>query len=187
MATSRHIDGNPMTLEEFIEFEQQSEVRHEYVEGGVHAFAGGTYEHSLISLNIAATLRRPSFRLGCHTFGSDIMVRAAANIVYYPGVTVTCDPDEDLRRLLVTRPCFIAEVLSPSTEKIDLREKLLVYRNIRTLRTLIYVRQDHREVIHHYREQDGNWTQETLAEGAIHIPCLNTDLTLDQIYEEVLE
>lgn len=171
-----------MTLEEYLEFEQKSDVRHEFVAGEIYAFAGGTLRHAAISLNIASYLRQAAVPLGCYAFTGDALLKAAPNIAYYPDAVVTCDPEEN-NRLLVTRPCFVAEVLSPSTEMTDLREKLLVYRNIRTLQTIVYVYQDRQEVIHHYRNGDGSWTRQTLQDGAIDVPCLGIDLSLDQIYE----
>ena len=54
-------------------------------------------------------------------------------------------------------PVLVVEVLSPSTSSIDLREKLLVYKRIESLRAYIIVFQDQRRVLRHYRAEGNNW------------------------------
>ena len=41
-----------MTIEEYIEFDKNSEGRYEYFDGDVFAMAGGSPEHARISVNI---------------------------------------------------------------------------------------------------------------------------------------
>ena len=41
-----------MGLEEYFEFERRSMDRHEYLNGRVHAIAGGMQAHSTITLNV---------------------------------------------------------------------------------------------------------------------------------------
>ncbi len=49
------------------------------------------------------------------------------NVFYYPDVVVTCN-SQDTEKFFLTKPCLIVEVLSPSKENIDRREKLLTYK-----------------------------------------------------------
>jgi Uma2 family endonuclease len=42
-----------LSLEEYLEGEQRSEVRHEYVTGQVYAMVGASRAHNTISLNLA--------------------------------------------------------------------------------------------------------------------------------------
>ncbi|MGB3653854.1 MAG: Uma2 family endonuclease [Rivularia sp. (in: cyanobacteria)] len=43
---------NFLTVEEYFQLEQTSEIRHEYVDGEVFAMAGANEEHNLITGNI---------------------------------------------------------------------------------------------------------------------------------------
>ena len=45
------------TVEEYLELEDASPERHEYVAGGIYALAGATRRHNLIVGNIFAQLR----------------------------------------------------------------------------------------------------------------------------------
>ena len=67
----------------------------------------------------------------------DIKVRIdQAPSFYYPDVFVTCDA-ADLEPDYKTKPCLVIEVLSPATEVIDRREKLLAYRKADSLREYV--------------------------------------------------
>lgn len=78
------------------------------------------------------------------------------------------------------------EVLSPSTTSIDQREKMLLYRETPTLQAYLIVHQDIRRVERHYRGDDGAWHRaDHVTDGAIPVPCPETTLTLDGIYEEL--
>ena len=70
--------------------------------------------------------------------------------MYYPDVMVVCDP-EDVDELIVSRPCLVVEVISPSTQLVDRREKLFFYRQIESLDGYLIVEQDERRVIYHSR------------------------------------
>ena len=52
---------------------------------------------------------------------------AEDDIFYYPDVFVTGDPTDN-GKYFKTQPLLIIEVLSPSTERLDRREKFLSYR-----------------------------------------------------------
>jgi Uma2 family endonuclease len=47
---------NILTVEEYLEAEKSSDIRHEYVAGQVFAMGGGSEEHNLIAGNIYAIL-----------------------------------------------------------------------------------------------------------------------------------
>jgi Uma2 family endonuclease len=50
---------NILTVEEYLDAEKSSDIRHEYVAGQVFAMAGASEEHNLIAGNIYAILRPP--------------------------------------------------------------------------------------------------------------------------------
>ncbi len=75
------------------------------------------------------------------------MLRAAEDVLYYPDVMVVCGDDETL---LQEAPCLVVEVISPSTEAIDRREKLLAYKKkLLSLRVYLMVDQQRRHVERH--------------------------------------
>lgn len=45
-----------LTVEEYLAFEETSDIRHEYVGGELYAMSGATRRHNTIALNIASQL-----------------------------------------------------------------------------------------------------------------------------------
>ena len=83
-------------------------------------------------------------------------------------------------------PSIIVEVLSPSTERTDRGEKVMVYHRIPTLQTYLIVEQDRRVVDRHWRDENQRWQRETLVDnGEVALPVIDLSLTLDEIYRGV--
>jgi Uma2 family endonuclease len=178
----------PTPIPEYLEGELQSDIRHEYLAGQVYAMAGAGEKHNRISLNIAFHLRAAARGKPCGVFISDMKVRVEQNdAFYYPDVIVACDP-QDTESLYKRSPCLIIEVLSPSTEAIDRREKFFAYRSLPSLRHYLLVSQDQRRVEWHSRGEDSGWLFALLENtGIIEISCegLQAIFSLDDIYEDV--
>lgn len=173
------------TVEEYLELEEQSEIRHEYIGGVLYALAGGSARHNRIALNIAAILLGKARGGPCHVFMSDMRLDVD-KVFYYPGVMVCCEELEAENPTFRNDPCLLIEVLSPSTAAKDRREKLLAYRQIPTLRAYLIVDQDVRHVERHFRVDGGEWQRADIVnDGSVPIPCPDTELTLERIYEEL--
>ena len=177
-----------ISVDEYLQGETRSVIRHEYLAGEVYAMAGAGEKHNRISLNIAFHLRAASRGKTCGVFISDMKLRIdASDSFYYPDVLVSCDP-QDTESLFKRLPCLLVEVLSPSTESIDRREKLLAYRKLPTLRHYLLVSQEQRWVQWHLRDDADQWlTSEFEGGGTLELACqgLALSVSLDDIYEDV--
>ncbi len=161
----------PLSVAEYLEGEQCSDVRHEYVAGQVFAMAGAGEKHNRIAGNLFFHLRAATRGTPCGTFISDMKVRVDAHdAFYYPDVLLDCDPD-DSEPLYKRSPCLIAEVLSPWTEVIDRREKLLAYRALESLRYYLLVSQEWRLVEVYRRDPAGGWHYDAYEDGELLIDC----------------
>ncbi|NJM22969.1 MAG: Uma2 family endonuclease [Richelia sp. SM1_7_0] len=180
------------TVEEYLELEQNSEIRHEYICGQVFAMSGGSKEHNTITLNIASRLRSHLRGGSCSVFMADMKVNIQLasqnkNIYYYPDVIITCDPD-DQDRFSLDYPCLIIEVLSPSTETTDRREKLVNYRTLESLQEYILVSQDEIQVEVYRKDSQGNWSLTILGkDNELHLDSIGLTLTMTEIYEDVIK
>lgn len=98
---------------------------------------------------------------------------------------VTCDPDDN-DPLIITRPIFVVEVLSPHTANTDRREKMVEYRKLPSLLCYLVLYQDERRVERHWRDAIGDpWELDMVVEDAVKIPSLGVTLALDDVYEGV--
>lgn len=174
-----------LTVEEYLNLEAAASVRHEYVAGVMYVLAGASKRHNRIALNIARLLSDAAGEGPCRVYMSDVKLRAAEDVYYYPDVMVACGPEgED--SLVEDAPCLVVEVASPSTVMIDRREKLVAYKRMPTLEAYVIVEQDDRRVQRHWRDEEGVWWDaEVSGEGQVPLPCPETTLTLDDIYAGV--
>lgn len=125
-------DQRLMSVDEYLQFDLQATTKHECVAGRVYAMSGPTLRHNLITRNLVIALSRHLNGGPCRAFFSDIKVHLRINkaeIFYYPDVVVACGALEIAEREL-REPKLIVEVLSPSTESIDRREKAFNYQQI---------------------------------------------------------
>lgn len=171
-----------LTFEEYLEFEQASPVRNEFVGGEIYAMDGASRRHGLIVSNILARILPVTIGGPCQVFAQGFLLRVIDN-AYYPDVMVGCsasDTDDRWAR----EPCLLVEVTSPSTARIDRTNKLHDYQSIASLRTYLIVEQAWRRVVRHRRDANGTWRQDDIrGDGAVMLPCPDVMLTLDQIYQ----
>ncbi|WP_218082908.1 Uma2 family endonuclease [Anthocerotibacter panamensis] len=175
-----------MTVAEYLDGEQDSPVRHEYLDGQVFNMTGSSAEHNLIAGNIYSRLRSHLRGGTCRAFMSDMKARIETmNTFYYPDVLVTCD-SEDRERYFKSFPCLIIEVLSPGTETVDCREKLLAYQKLPSLREYVLVAQDAVTIEVYRRDEQGQWWLVRLGEkDTLHLETVGLTMTMSEVYEDV--
>lgn len=175
----------PLSIKDYLAGELESEVRHEFYDGIVYAMAGAGRKHNTIAGNIFSVLRLGSRDSGCSPFIADMKLFIAdLNRFYYPDIVLACEPDDN-HELYIEKPCLIVEVLSPSTEAIDRREKLHAYQAIPALKEYVLVSQEEQKV-EMYRRDGKYWQYYLLDEhDTLHLECLDVDITMTEIYEDV--
>ncbi|OGO29018.1 MAG: hypothetical protein A2W33_07445 [Chloroflexi bacterium RBG_16_52_11] len=174
----------PITVQEYLEGEKRSDIRHEYVAGAVYAMAGASGLHNLIALGVATALRSHLRGKPCHVFMSDMKVRVD-DAFYYPDLVVVCG-DIDPGAYYQTTPTLIVEILSESTEARDRLEKRLAYQRFEGLREYILIAQDKVRVEVYRRIEDG-WQLEILSYGdRVRFTSIGFEAPIEQLYEDVL-
>src|SRR5262245_54459533 len=119
--------AQPMSVADYLEMEERSPIRHEYVDGWLYAMSGATCQHNLLIGNLYFHARQARPTQGCRIFTQEVKLRVAAgNSFFYPDVVASCEPADGANNY-IERPCFVIEVLSPSTASMDRREKRDAY------------------------------------------------------------
>lgn len=176
-----------LSVDDYLDGERYSEVRHEYLGGVVYAMAGASTEHNTVAGNLFVSLRSHLRGKPCRVFIADVKVRLQIgdeDIFYYPDVMVTCDP-RDTDRYSSRFPKVLIEVLSPETERTDRREKFLSYTRLDSLEEYILVAQDKMEITVFRRSSQ--WKPELLNTGDRQLRLASLDFALPSgiIYEGV--
>lgn len=172
--------------EEFLAGEELSDVKHEYLNGVVHAMAGGKGRHSLLGVNLVVALHAGLRGKKCRAYNSDMLVRVQRGDdlrLYYPDAMIICR-QAPLEQHYQEEPAVIFEVLSPSTARTDQGEKRAAYLTIPTLEAYVLVDGEQRAVTV-WRRISGRFTSEyyTELEETIHFESGDCDLRLADIYE----
>jgi Uma2 family endonuclease len=162
-----------LTLEEYLTLEQTSETRHEFVDGMMIAMAGEKRRHNYLVRSFVLWLEAIARQQSCELAIGGVKVRTKVNRVRYPDVVISCAPGDD--EYFIENPCFIAEVLSASTEHTDLFTKLDEYKQLPSLERYAVISQDSRGAVL-YKRVNSHWEVETLTEGEIDIPCIQTTI-----------
>ena len=174
-----------LSVFEFLDFDDHSQDRHEYVGGRIFAMTGGSMRHNRLSLNIARVLGNIFEGSPCQVFINDMKLHVqAADSVYYPDVFVYCGSALAGDEKLVSDASLIVEVTSPSTAEIDRREKLNSYRKLPSLKAYWIVSQTEQSVEVHSRDDVGRWQAVVYAKGESlpDVGLLGEATSLAQIY-----
>ncbi len=174
------------TIDEYLQFDLESIVRHEYLAGQIYPVLGDSHNLKIIGENLFARLRTHLYGTDCQVFASDMKIRIEpTNAFYYPEVSVIRGT-QDREVYFKTSPCLIAEVISPTTERIDRNEKLFNYRQLPSLREYILVHQSEIKVEIYHKVYRNNWLLETLTQGStLKLQSVNVEITMAEIYEDV--
>ncbi len=176
---------------EYLDLEEMSSVKHEFLDGVVYAMAGGSPNHSAIAANVIRLLGNALLPRPCRVYTSDLRVRVAeTGLGTYPDAAVICqqidiDP-EDRKHQTALNPTVLVEVLSPSTESYDRGEKLAHYKRIPSLREVLLVAHDDRRV-DLWRRTETGWTQIAFRDGeSVRLESLECELPVTEIYFDPL-
>jgi Uma2 family endonuclease len=174
----------PMTLDEFVAWEERQELRYEYDGFVARAMTGGTLAHSTIQANLLRALGNTLRGGPCRAHGSELKVRTDSS-VRYPDALVTCSRG-DPRSTFAPDPVVLFEILSRSTARSDLGAKNVEYQTLPSLRRYAVLHQSVAAAEVFLRDYDGEWAHEFVgAEGRLAMPEIGVTLPLAEIYEGV--
>ena len=176
---------NPMTLTEFLEWEERQPLRYEFDGVGPVAMTGGTYGHSTIQGNLGTALGGRLRGKRCRFHGSDLKFQVAAGHVRYPDGTVVCSP-VDRTATVVYDPVVVFEVLSPSTARDDRIVKAREYQATPSVQRYVMLERDGVSATVYARSGE-TWTHEILiADSILSLPEIDVELPLAELYDGIV-
>jgi len=184
MSTARRLH---QTYDEYLELLESSGRRFEFCDGQIYAMSGGTPEHAALALALGAVLRQ-RLKGRCTVFSADLKVRIeSTDLSTFPDATVVCGERQTspIDRLAVTNPTILVEVTSPSTEDYDRGHKLSNYKQLPSLRAVLFVSHRRREIT--LVERDGaRWVEKVFLPGEdVVVAEPACAFPLDEVYEGI--
>jgi Uma2 family endonuclease len=175
-----------LTEAEYLALEETAPIRHEFVAGEAYAMSGGSQRHNRISLNAASLLLSRLAGKPCQVFMSDVKLHIARDSAYYyPDVMVACSEQAAAANesQVVSDPVLVIEVLSPTTEATDRREKLAAYRRLPSLQEYALVSQDSQQIEIYRRQGDIGWLYITYEPGdTLELASVGVTLPISDLY-----
>lgn len=169
-----------MTVEDYLTLEAAAEGRHEYEAGLLWPVSGVTKRHARVAVNLTVRLFDAAEARGWRLHAGGVRLRLSSTRYYYPDLMVACGPDVDPSS--EAAPCFVAEVLSPESERRDRGAKLAAYLGLPSLGQYALVDPDRRRVEVYERSGDG-WRYGALAGGdELEVRCLGERVALAEVY-----
>ena len=187
MATTTAIGVTPA---EYLEFERQSSLKHEYRDGEMIEVTGASRQHNRIEINLARIISSALTEGDAEVFGSSMRVKIDESGRYvYPDTSIAVDPPifEDSEVDTLLNPAIIFEVLSKSTESYDRGEKFADYRSVPSVTDYFLISQKEPLVERFTRDDGDEWPHRVYSgfEASIDVPHISCRLNLRDLYLKV--
>ena len=178
-----------LTVAEYLAFEAESEIKHEYIDGEIYAMTGGTDNHSRIAANVIIALGTQLIGSACYVHTSEMRIKAAASRYVYPDLSVVCGQarHEDDGETSLLNPILVVEVTSPSSMTYDHGLKREMYQQVASIEGYLII--DQRSIRAELHTRVGSdWRLQTFTgrEAIIPLPMLDCDLPIAQVYRGIV-
>ena len=172
----------PMTLAEFLEWEERQEQRYEFDGSEPVAMAGGSLAHSAIQRNLAMALWNPVARKAMPVLRQRPQDPGGGNSSRYPDGMVICSGLDPALKI-VRNPVVIFEVLSPSTAAADRIVKAREYQATPSVQRYVMLEQARIGATVYVRAADG-WKALVLKDDdTLVLPEIDLAIPLTEFYE----
>ena len=176
----------PLTVEEYIQLELQSQIRHEFINGQLIELPGEKDINNQIAIYICTFLVQHLIPKGFQVYINDVKVATPDSSKYfYPDVFATREPRNETNQYIKFEPEIIVEVISPSTHITDTVDKYIAYTSIPSLKYYLIVEPETIYVTLFSKNTEEKWEAMTFIRNTdiLHLPKLNIALPLNEIYK----
>jgi Uma2 family endonuclease len=152
---------------------QPADDRYELVDGEVVPMSPERYRHSLVKSDagVALYLAVKAAEVPCRVLWDGPLVAINDRTMRKPDVMVryrsSSGVNQDPGALVLAGPLIVLEVVSPSNEQLDLVDKLIEYNSVPSIKHYLIVRPEKRTVVHHKRNDQGEWATSIRHDGDI--------------------
>ena len=180
------------TYADYLAAEQNSERRHELIDGVIVAMAGGSDEHNAIATRFT-TLFGVRVARGCLSYNPDqrFWIAATGRGRYSDGSIICGKPAHPAHDdQATTNPLVVVEVLSPTSEGDDDGDKRRDFQSLASLQAYVIAAQDVRCVKVYRRTERGEWRNEPdVYRGgeSFELPSMTQAIAVDEVYDSILD
>ena len=179
-----------MSVKNYLAFDRESDIKHEYADQKIYAMAGASENHNLICTSTTFSLYGQTRNRPCKIYQSDMRVQAAnAESYRYPDITIVCGEAQffDAELDTLVNPTVLIEVLSKSSSERDHITKAWEYRQITSLQDYLIIAPDKAQIEWYHRQKDNTWLISSIVglTETIYLDAIDCTLALEDIYEKI--
>ncbi|MDE2858448.1 MAG: Uma2 family endonuclease [Chloroflexota bacterium] len=178
-----------LTVEEYLAFDDASEIRNEYIDGELIPMPGGSNHHSVIIAYAIVALANALGEKDCIIRSSDMRVCIDETKYVYPDVSVVCGEAifADENETILLNPTVVVEVTSPSSIERDHVDKLSLYGAVPSIQCYLILDQT-RVFAECYSRAEGGWRLRQYAslDDVISLEPLACSLALAEVYRRIV-
>jgi Uma2 family endonuclease len=177
------VPRKPMTLPQFLTWEERLELRYEFDGFQPVAMTGGTDAHEAIGGTLRSLLQAHLRRKPCRVRGPTMKIEVMDRI-RYPDAFVYCTPVPPTETV-IKNPVVVFEILSPGTSRTDRIEKLREYQATESIQRYVILEQDSIAATV-FARHGADWIVHALiAEDILRMQEIEVELPLTDIYADV--
>jgi len=176
-----------MSVDEYLAHEQETGIKHEYIDGDVYMWMGSTSNRSIMIVNCSAELREQLRDKPYRGFGSGVKVKISDSVYIYPAFSVI-PPDvqfADEEHSLLLNPILVGDVTSLS-EDYDTGTKAKYYRSLPSLQIYLVLDQE-KPYAQLWTRNDIGWQLQEFEglDTVIPLKVIGCQLKMSEVYLDV--
>lgn len=179
------IETRQMTVEEYLAFDEASDIQHEFIDGELIPMPGGSGPHNLVVAQTIAALVVALEERDCFIFGSQMRVEIDDSKYLFPDVSVVCGEPAygDENKVTLLNPTVVVEATSPSSLSYDHVDKVAYYGAVPSIAGYLILSQE-RVFAEWYTRSENGWHLRQFTDPAdeIELAPLGCALALSQLY-----
>jgi Uma2 family endonuclease len=173
-----------MTVDEYLAWAVGRPGRYELFRGEVFAMSPETVGHlrakGAVFSALGAGIRQRG--LSCQVLPDGATIRIDDHTAYEPDALVYCGQEHPSSAIEVPNPVIVVEVLSPSTQRIDVSTKLAGYFRLPSVAHYLIVDLTQRLVVHHARGGGDTIITRIVTDGRIALDPPGLELAVSEIF-----
>jgi Uma2 family endonuclease len=171
----------PMTLADFLAWEERQELRYEFDGFEPVAMTGATIAHDQITFELRNALNARLVGKRCRPLGPNVKIMVDGR-TRYPDAFVVCQPVSPMATVAAD-PVVVFEVLSEGSAETDLIDKNREYHARPSIQRYVVLQQTHQAAVVFVRHDHG-WLSEIVSgdDAILDLPEIDISVPLREVY-----
>jgi Uma2 family endonuclease len=172
----------PISWEEFLRLDEESEDRLEFLNGEIYALATPSKAHNRVVVAISSQLQQQLQGTNCTPYSDNLAIRFDNQQVIPDGL-IECG-EQDLHQNFSEKPTVVFEILSPSNARKELGDKLTFYQSILSIQDYVVVDPLEVRIYHFHRVGENLVIKPVIAhlEGEVALESIKAILNVEELY-----